>query len=154
MYRLVFILCLLGQVGCVTPTRTAYQDVNPSSKRPLTDGPPGREWDGLVRVGQEPLSDSEFQDLAMAANRLALSGDSLPDRLVRRLEPVEVYHDLANVVVALYRDAHEERGYYIVPAWISYLPANDRPGWTWERLTLNSPQDIYSFGLYEYSRRW
>lgn len=124
---------------------------NPPPKTPYTVP----EW----------LSDWECQELVAAADDLALRGGSLPDGLIQRLHPVEVYSDGCNIVIALCRDAREESGYYIVPLISSNGPLG--PGcfreWTVRRVrTLNlsgfyfdnlSSDTFYSDRLYAYSRK-
>jgi hypothetical protein len=125
---LAFILCGLCPVGCVSHTHTSQPVNDHPSKPALTDSPAALapwEWDGLER----------------AVDVMDVAGGSLPEQWLRRLQPVEVYRDQGNVVIALFRDAHYERGYYFVSSYSSsggFLILNgsttyDR-GWTFTPL--------------------
>lgn len=77
------------------------------------------------------LSDTQCREIADAANTLAHKGRPLPDA-VKRLKPVEVYYDLGNVVIALYKDDREERGFYYKPNISSHRREANGPDWTWK----------------------
>ena len=96
------------------------------------------------------LSDPRAQKLVTAADRLAMVGGPLPDE-IENLNPVQVYADHGNIVIALHRTPQGEQGFYIVPTTSSYDPSlRARPGWTF---TLVNPTDPYLNSLFQYSRR-
>ena len=96
------------------------------------------------------LSDTQCQKLVTAVDRLTMAGGPIPDE-VENLNPVQVYADHGNVVIALHRDAQGEQGFYIVPTTSSYDPSlRPRPGWTF---TLVNPSDAYLNSLFQYSRQ-
>ena len=100
--------------------------------------------------GYPHLSDTRCQKLVTAADRLAMVGGPVPDA-IENLNPVQVYADHGNIVIALHRSAQGERGFYIVPATSSYDPSlRPRPGWTF---TLVDPSDPYLNTLFQYGRR-
>ena len=95
----------------------------------------------------------------MAADDLAAYGSSLPDAILRRLQLLEVYHDMGNVVIVLQRDAHEEQGYYIRPLVSSTgVSVGSFGEWTLRSLKGPGPDGIYSdtfysSRIYAYSRK-
>ncbi|HVV72471.1 MAG TPA: hypothetical protein VHI52_13395 [Verrucomicrobiae bacterium] len=99
----------------------------------------------------EPLPGKDLRELVKAANDFAMFGTPIPEDLTRRLKPVEVYYDLANVVFALSRDAHEETGYYVVTPISSFLPAGEARGFRWQQLDVSAVPGVYS-GIYLYHR--
>jgi hypothetical protein len=97
------------------------------------------------------LSDHRCQLLVTQADRMAMAGGPLPDE-IQRLNPVQVYGDHGNIVIALQRNSQGEQGFYIVPTTSSYDPAlRPHPDWTF---TLVNPNDSYVNNLYQYSRIW
>ncbi|HTV42800.1 MAG TPA: hypothetical protein VMF08_19705 [Candidatus Sulfotelmatobacter sp.] len=96
------------------------------------------------------LSDTQCQKLVTAADKLTMTGGLVPDE-IENLNPIQVYPDHGNIVIALHRDAHGEQGFYIVPTTSSYDPSlRPRPGWTF---TLVNPTDPYLNSLFQYSRK-
>jgi hypothetical protein len=96
------------------------------------------------------LSDADCQKLVTAADKLTMTGGPMPDE-IENLNPVQVYPDHGNIVIALHRDAQGEQGFYIVPTTSSYDPSlRPRPGWTF---TLVNPSDAYLNSLFQYSRK-
>lgn len=78
-------------------------------------------------------------------------GGPLPEA-IQNLNPVQVYADHGNIVIALQRNAQGEQGFYIVPTTSSYDPRyKPHPGWTF---TLVNPNDAYVSNLFQYSRVW
>lgn len=159
---IAIILCGLCQNGCVSHTRMAQPALELSSKPAVTDTPV--ILDSGFPDDLKPLSDSELRDLVMAADDAALKGGTLPDRILRRMAPVEVYHDRSNIVIALQRVADFEWGYYIVPLLsptgpVSFnTPFRDDRGWTWMPLAIPGLQSFYVDTFYsgricEYSRK-
>jgi hypothetical protein len=166
MHRTVaLILCCLWLTGCLDHPRTAVQATYAPIPPPLAAFQPDSESPVL-----KPLFDNEdsaFRDLVKAACALGAFGDPLPDRVLRRWEPIDTYYDRANVVIVLHRDAQEERGYYIVPPFSSFLPPSHdgtwtwqplrlspvyEPGWSWAPLKFSDSHGFYSDRLYEYRR--
>ena len=80
---------------------------------------------------------------------MAIKGGPLPDKILRRLNPVEVYGDRANLVIALRRDAHEEGGYYVVSLISSFIPGGTEGEWTWKRVKIEGLEG----SVYEYCRK-
>src|SRR5262249_31835807 len=77
---------------------------------------------GCAGTGPVPhLSDHRAQKLVTQAEQLAVVGGPLPSEFAR-LNPVQVYGDHGNIVIALQRDASGEQGFYIVPTISSYDP--------------------------------
>jgi outer membrane murein-binding lipoprotein Lpp len=100
------------------------------------------------RIAQ--MSDHDYQELVAAGNDFALKSYPVPEA-IQRLRPVQVYYYRANVIIALHRDAHEERGYYIVPIVSSYDPRfGEDPEWTLKPLEISN---VYSGNIYEYWRK-
>jgi hypothetical protein len=96
------------------------------------------------------LSDHDYQQLVMAGNDFALKSEPIPTA-IQKLRPVQVYYYRANVVIALRRHAHGERGYYIVPLVSSYDPRfGEDPEWTLRPLDITG---VYSGAIYEYYRK-
>jgi hypothetical protein len=108
---------------------------------------------GCASTGSGPiphLSDHDCQKLVTAVDRMAMIGGIVPDE-VEQLNPLQVYTDHGNVVIALERDAHGEQGFYIIPTMSAYDPRNrPHPNWTF---TLVNPNDSYVDNLLQYSRR-
>lgn len=78
---------------------------------------------------QRPTSRADFLELIVAASTYRASYN-LPDA-IQRLKPLVVYSDYrGNLVIALQRDGHEERGYYIVPG-TSSSSVTDTSGEGW-----------------------
>lgn len=97
------------------------------------------------------LSDHRAQKLDTQADQYAVIGGPLPPTITE-LNPVQVYADHGNIVIALQRNAQGERGFYIVPTTSSYDPRyRPNPEWTF---TLVNPADAYLNNLFEYRRRW
>ncbi|HXC36563.1 MAG TPA: hypothetical protein VNV43_11860 [Candidatus Acidoferrales bacterium] len=107
---------------------------------------------GCASSGPVPhLSDHRLQKLDTDADRLAVVGGPLPPS-ISRLNPVQVYGDHGNIVIALQRDSQGEQGFYIVPTTSSYDPRyRPSPDWTF---TPVNPTDPYLDNLFQYSRRW
>ncbi|MGH7939771.1 MAG: hypothetical protein ACREFR_01705 [Limisphaerales bacterium] len=107
---------------------------------------------GCSSTGPVPhLSDHRCQELVTQADQLAMVGGPLPDS-IQRLDPVQVYGDHGNIVIALHRNAQGEQGFYIVPTTSSYDPRfRPQPDWTF---SLVNPNDPYLNNLFEYSRVW
>ena len=165
-----FILCGLCQVGCVSHSHTSQQVNDLPSKPTFTIRPvsPNSAFPAA-------LAPWEWDDLERAVSEMDMFGDGLPERWLRRLQPVEVYRDRGGVVIALYRDAHYEWGYYVMslgssasgPLSSDGSATYDR-GWTFtplENLTIggflfqssldripDSSPDILSSLIYAYSR--
>ncbi|HEX3627628.1 MAG TPA: hypothetical protein VH280_19650 [Verrucomicrobiae bacterium] len=107
---------------------------------------------GCASTGPVPnLSDHRAQKLVTQAEQLAVIGGPLPSE-VARLNPVQVYGDHGNIVIALQRDAKGEQGFYIVPTISSYDPRY-RPNPDWIFTPVN-PSDPYLSNLFQYSRKW
>jgi hypothetical protein len=106
---------------------------------------------GCASSGPVPhLSDSRAQKLVTAADQMAMVGGVVPDA-IEQLNPVQVYADHGNIVIALHRDAQGEQGFYIVPSASSYDPRfTAHPGWTF---TVVNPSDAYLDNLFQYSRK-
>jgi len=103
------------------------------------------------------LSAKQHLDLAKAVNdwanspRATIPGSERDwPAEIRRLRPLAVYSHVANVVIVLSRDAHEERGYYVVPWISSYLPNPFEPEWKWKSISVGD--SLYNGLLYEYLR--
>jgi hypothetical protein len=97
-----------------------------------------------------PLSESRYRELVMAANRFDGNGGSLPEP-IRRLNPIELYHDYGNLVVVLYRNTHEERGYYFYPLISSESPVGKGKEWSFKLIKGTASTDPGA--LYEYRRK-
>lgn len=107
---------------------------------------------GCASTGPIPhLSDARCQKLVTAADQFAVVGGPLPEAIVR-LNPVQVYGDHGNMVIALQRNDLGEQGFYIVPTTSSFDPRyGPHRGWTFK---LVNPSDPYLSNLFEYSRHW
>src|SRR5271169_5465454 len=78
-----------------------------------------------------PLSEGRYHELVMAANHFNGKGGALPEP-IGRLNPIEVYYDYSNLVIVLYRNAHEERGYYFYPYVSSESPVGKGKEWSFK----------------------
>ncbi|HEV2330991.1 MAG TPA: hypothetical protein VGY56_19590 [Verrucomicrobiae bacterium] len=107
---------------------------------------------GCASSGPVPhLSDHKLQKLDTDADQMAVVGGPLPPSIAK-LNPVQVYGDHGNIVIALQRNAQGEQGFYIVPTTSSYDPRyRPSPEWTF---TLAHPTDPYLNNLFQYERRW
>jgi hypothetical protein len=121
---LAIIICAIGLWGCTSVDRAVH-----------------------------PLTYHQAVELVTVVNEWATQGGAVPEE-VRRLDPIQVYGDHGNVVIALNRDAHGENGYYIVPSSSSFDPRY-RPntgadaGWTLTPMKNFNP-DLTP--IYKYSR--
>ena len=106
---------------------------------------------GCASTGAIPhLSDERAQKLVTAADQMAMVGGVVPDT-IENLNPVQVYADHGNIVIALQRNSQGEQGFYIVPTTSSYDPRYAaHPGWTF---TLVNPADAYLSNLFQYTRK-
>jgi hypothetical protein len=106
---------------------------------------------GCASSGPVPhLSDERAQKLVTAADQMAMVGGVLPDA-IESLNPIQVYADHGNIVIAMQRNAQGEQGFYIVPTASSFDPRFvAHPGWTF---TLVNPSDNYLSNLFQYSRK-
>jgi hypothetical protein len=106
---------------------------------------------GCASTGPVPhLSNERAQKLVTAVDEMAMVGGVVPDA-VESLNPVQVYADHGNIVIALQRDAQGEQGFYIVPTTSAYDPRfAPHPGWTF---SLVDPSDSYLSNLFQYSRK-
>jgi hypothetical protein len=95
------------------------------------------------------LSESRYHELVMAANQYDGKGGALPEP-IRRLNPIEVYHDYGNLVIVLYRNAHEERGYYFYPYTSSESLVGKSKEWSFKLVKGTESTDPGV--LYEYRR--
>ncbi len=104
-----------------------------------------------------PTSQAELLGLMEAANNFAAKEGQVPEP-IRKLRPLAVYFDNGNVVIALQRDEHWERGYYIVPWFSSWavpdatftdqidpLPYSKSYGWNWK--PIDKKMLIYEYTL-------
>lgn len=96
------------------------------------------------------LSDTRFQQLVTEADQWSMTGGPLPDAITR-LNPIQVYGDHGNIVIALHRDADGEQGLYIVPSTSSYDP-RFKPDFSWTFTPVNM-SDPYLSTIFEYSRK-
>ena len=100
--------------------------------------------------GVPHLSDGRAQKIVTAADQLTMVGGPVPDA-IENLNPIQVYADHGNIVIAMRRDAQGEKGFYIVASTSSYNPTfSPRPGWNY---TLVNPSDPYVNSLFQYSRK-
>lgn len=93
------------------------------------------------------LSRSEREQLYTAVDQWAtfhLREEWPPE--IRRLRPISVYIHISNVAIALSRDAHTERGYYIIPTCSSNR-GGDEPTWKFKDFGHGDE------GVFEYERR-
>ena len=144
---LLIVLSSVCQVGCAERERTS-QPANFLPLQPVRGTAVQPHFEPSI---PRPLSDTEVRDMVNAANQLAMFGTPFPNSVLQRIKPVEIYNDLANVVVALHREAHEEQGYYIVTPISSYLPAGHDRGFSWERLDFSQAPGIFP-DVYVYRR--
>ncbi|MFN7141669.1 MAG: hypothetical protein ACK4UN_20290, partial [Limisphaerales bacterium] len=105
------------------------------------------------------LSESEQWELIDIVNIRSAKGLST-NRLQywlqsKGLNPLEIYGHRGNVVIALKRDAQEERGYYICPAVSSYIPFSSRNDheWTWRKWDPDNPFSMLFAGEYVRKRQ-
>ncbi len=105
---------------------------------------------GCASTGPVPhLSQQKYEELVIAADQLALNGPPVAPAIAN-LKPLQVYQDHGNIVVALYRDAEVERGFYIVPNLSSYDPRlMPHPVWTFQAVNVNGAT---MDSIFEYSR--
>jgi hypothetical protein len=95
------------------------------------------------------LSQQKYEELVMAADNFALNGPPAPPPIAS-LDPLQVYQDHGNVVVALYRDAEVERGFYIIPNLSSYDPRLvPHAAWTFKAVNISGGT---LDSIFEYSR--
>lgn len=132
-YWLIMFGALMLLAGCQT-------------SRPLSEGRRPQPVD--IR---HPLSEKQLCELVRAANDLAMFGTPVPEHVPQEIKPVEIYPDLANVVVALSRGTHSEQGYYIVTPFSSFLPAGHFRGFSWEHVDTSRLPGIYQ-EIYVYRR--
>jgi hypothetical protein len=139
---LLFLLCCLSQIGCGGRWHTSQQ----ATYLPIEPVSTGRQ-PALDSAILQPFPNNELRELVNAANDFSMFGKPFPDHLLQRVKPVEIYNDLANVVVALHREAHEEQGYYIVTPISSYLPAGHDGGFSCERIDVSGsyPNFVYVY---------
>lgn len=106
---------------------------------------------GCASTGPIPhLSDEKAEKLVTAADEMAMVGGVVPDA-IENLNPVQVYADHGNIVIALQRNAQGEVGFYIVPTTSSYDPRYaPHPGWTF---SLVNPANSYLSNFFQYSRQ-
>jgi hypothetical protein len=97
-----------------------------------------------------PLSESGYHELVLAANGFDGKAGTLPEP-IRRLNPIEVYRDYGNVVIVLYRNAREERGYYFYPVTSSESPVGKSKEWSFKPIKWAESTDPWA--LYEYRRK-
>jgi hypothetical protein len=145
---LASILSVLCLVGCANYATVGQKPAGPSSAAPSSEHQPSP-----VPTVSEPLSGAELKELVMEVNETAMKGGSLPDSILRKLKPVEVYNHLGNCVIALQRNAQEERGYYVVALVSSYRPFRDEGGWTWNQVKSPALEGFFSDSVYEYCRK-
>jgi hypothetical protein len=144
-------VCLLGVlslIGCAKPRPVGQTAASASLSRSVS-----KEQANASPAVSEPLSDAELKELVLAANDMAIKGGPLPDKIMRRLKPVKVYGDRANLVIALHRDAHEEGGYYVVPLISSFRPGGAEGEWTWKQVKVEGLEAMFSDSVYEYFRK-
>lgn len=105
---------------------------------------------GCASSGSLPhLSQRKYEELVIAGDHLALTGPPLPPAIAK-LNPLQVYGDHGNIVIALYRDDRVERGFYIIPNLSSYDPRlQPQPGWTFEPVAI--PGGMLD-SIFQYSR--
>ncbi|MFZ0829171.1 MAG: hypothetical protein WAO02_17295 [Verrucomicrobiia bacterium] len=103
------------------------------------------------------MSESRHRELVMAAmtelkmvNSVNAKRSDLPEP-IRRLNPIAVYRDYSNLVIVLYRNAHEEGGYYFFPAFSSESPVGKGKGWSFKMSNGSKPDDPGV--LFEYRRK-
>ena len=106
---------------------------------------------GCASTGSIPhLSDHRCQQVDTAADKMAMIGGVLPDA-IEKLNPVQVYVDHGNIVIAMLRNADGEQGFYIIPTMSSYDPRyTAHPGWTFSPV---NPSDLYLNNMFVYSRK-
>jgi hypothetical protein len=106
---------------------------------------------GCASSGGVPhLSDERAQKLVTAADQMAMVGGVVPDA-IENLDPIQVYADHGNIVIAMQRNAQGEKGFYIMPTTSSFDPRfSSRPDWTF---SLVNPSDPYLDNLYLYTRK-
>jgi len=86
----------------------------------------------------------------MAANGFDGNVGTLPEPILR-LNPIEVYHDYGNLVIVLYRNSHEDRGYYFYPFSSSESPVGKGKEWSFKLIKRAASTDPGA--LYEYRRK-
>ena len=80
-----------------------------------------------------PLSESRYHELVMAAHSFNVKGGTLLEP-IRRLNPIEVYHDYGNLVIATYRNSHEEKGCYYYSYTSSECPTGKGKLWSFKQI--------------------
>jgi hypothetical protein len=93
------------------------------------------------------LSEGHHHELVMAAmtelkaaNSSDAKGGDLPEP-IQRLNPIAVYRDYSNLVIVLYRNAHEEGGYYFFPSFSSESPLGKGKEWSFKTTEASSSDD-------------
>ena len=175
---LALILVGLCQIGCASHSHGSHETRDAAARLAMTDTRGSQvplfpaaltswEWDELQSAPQ--VVDSSFT-AGITSPEQEWAVASLPEHLMRKLQPVEVYRDHGSLVVALSRDAHYEWGYYVVkvvgPAVHDLGVGSivwDARGWAFtslrpEGILLASPSPSASWGalmgsrVYVYSR--
>lgn len=103
------------------------------------------------------LSESRRHELVMAAmtqlkatNSINAKGGDLPGP-IQSLNPIAVYCDYSNLVIVLYRNAHEEGGYYFFPGYSSESPLGKGKEWSFKPTKASTSGDPGV--LFEYRRK-
>jgi hypothetical protein len=120
----ILMLCILCLEGCASNRHTVALSAS--------------QCEELWVAANMELSRPGNMDLASGEYRRA----AWP-KPIQRLRPIAVYSHLANVVIVLSRDAHVERGYYVILAISSFIPMKNNSEWSWKRIGDN---------VYEYVR--
>jgi hypothetical protein len=128
----VIALCIIALTACTANGEPARVKKEGATRQVALAQPAG---------SIAPLSAAQREELTRAVDEMAVKGGAAPE-CIRRLQPVEVYHDRGNVVIALRRSlrkqqgrqvCYEERGYVVQPAVSSYRPTNNEH-WTFKPL--------------------
>jgi hypothetical protein len=120
-------------------------------KRMFIIGACGIALCGCASSDPSHLTYHQSLNLITAVNGWAAGGGPMPPE-VKKLEPLQVYTDHGNYVIVLQRDAHSEKGYYVIPSTSSYDPHfRPDPGWT---LTPMGYFDPNFDDMYQYSRKY
>jgi hypothetical protein len=128
--------------GCASDGKQTFATYHPApfSEVAIPDNPPAKP------PGTFPpkLSESECRDIVAAVDRLVMVGGltSPPwPAPIQRLNPIEVNYGAGGVLIALYRDENEERGFYYHPPISSQSREESSPGWSWIAL----PHELYEY---------